>query len=298
MREDAERNTPPQRAARSAEDRVLRAITDDDNFRVVVAVTTNTVRGAVAAQEPSGTAAGHFADLITGTVLVRETMSPAYRVQTILKGAGGRGTLIADAHPDGMTRGIVRLGARADIDLSAGSTLQVMRNVASGKIFRSLVEPPANGTVADALMAYLQNSEQVVSVIAAGTSATARGVEYAGGYVVQLLPGAKRGPLMVMTERLAAMPSVGELLVVAGGDALGLLKELLFGMPYAQLDETTVHHGCSCGEEAVLATLATLPRADIADLSRGDEPLELSCDYCRVAYRVPPAQLRGLLTSS
>ncbi len=293
---------PPNTAARAAPsaegDRVLRAITDDDNFRVIVAVTTRTVKGALEAQEPSGNAARHFCDLVTGAVLIRETMSPAYRVQAILKGAGGAGMLVADAHPNGLTRGLVQLGKGGDLELGHGSTLQVMRSGPSGKTFRSVVEPPTNGAVAEALMAYLQHSEQVVSVIAMGTHVTDRGVEHAGGYVVQLVPGASRGPLMIMTERLAAMPSIGELLADRRGDALALLDELLYGMPYAQLDDTSVRYGCTCDEHAVLATLATLPRSDIAELASAEEPLELSCDYCREAYRVPPAQLRGLLATS
>ena len=53
-------------------DSVVRAITEDGAFRVIAARTTETVRGAVAAQRAEGTAARHFGELITGAVLFRD----------------------------------------------------------------------------------------------------------------------------------------------------------------------------------------------------------------------------------
>ncbi len=278
-------------------DRVVRAITDDDTFRVMVAVTSDTVRAAVAAQRATGRTASCFADLLTGAVLIRETMAPQYRVQAILKGAGGRGNLIADAHPDGLTRGLVQLQGAAEVAIGPGSSLQMMRSSAD-KLHRSVIQPPEDGGVAEALMLYLQTSEQIISVIAAGTTARGDQVEHAGGYVVQLLPGAARGTLMVMTERLAAMAPIGELLRAGGGDPRALLGELLYQMPYAELDDSRVRHGCLCNERAVLASIATLPRSEIVELMRGDEVLEITCDYCSSGFKIPSVQLQGLLSPS
>src|SRR5690606_15084012 len=107
------------------------------------------------------------------------------------------------------------------IAIGPGSSLQMMRSTARGKLFRSLVESPSD-SVADALMVYLKTSEQIVSVIATGVAQREGGIEHAGGYVVQLLPGASRGPLMVMIERLEAMPAIGDLLGQVKGDAHAL----------------------------------------------------------------------------
>ena len=185
-------------------DHVLRAITDDDNFRVITADTTETVRQALAAQSAEGATARHFADLLTGTVLIRETMSPGHRVQGVLKGTGGRGSLVADAHPDGITRGLVQLPkGTEDFEIGEGSVLQMMRSTARG-IHRSMVQPRPGATVPEALMTYMQVSEQIVSVIETGAHWEEGAITHAGGFVVQLLPGASRGPLQAMIERLEA----------------------------------------------------------------------------------------------
>jgi len=275
-------------------DRVVRAITDDDNFRVITATTSGVVRQAMAAQQLTGVTARHFADLLTGTVLVRETMSPSYRVQGLLKGAGGRGTLVADAHPDGSTRGLAQLPSGVGaVTIGEGSLLQMMRLLASGKPFKGLVRPPPGADVSAALMTYLQESEQIVSVIATGWDG-----QLAGGYVVQLLPDAQRGPLETMTCRLEALAPIEQLLQQVGGSSRRLLDVLLDGIPYAQLDESPLRYECKCDLEAVVATLATLSGPDLAELLQEQEVIELSCDYCKATYRVGRAQLQGLLQSS
>jgi molecular chaperone Hsp33 len=283
-------------------DHVLRAMTEDDNFRVITADTTQTVTGVLAAQrtthELSAPTAEHFADLLTGTVLIRETMSPTHRVQGVLKGSGGQGSLVADTHPDGLTRGLVQLPTGSDFAIGPGSTLQVMRSMARG-IHRSVVEPQPGGTVSQALMTYMQESEQIVTVIATASCWTDDGaLKKAGGFVVQLLPGAARGPLMIMTERLEGLPRFDRLLLDLDGSPDALLRELLFGMPFTQLDDRAVSFGCKCSREAVVASLASLRRDELAEMVRDESGLELSCDYCNTVYRITRPQLQGLLDSS
>jgi molecular chaperone Hsp33 len=285
-------------------DCVLRALTDDDTFRVIVAVTASMVEDAT---RMHGDAFGsgavgqasrlHYANLLTGAVLIRETMAPGYRMQAVLRGAAG-GRLVADAHASGMTRGLVELKEPQSFELSHGCSLEVMRSIANGRGYRSIVQPSGSGGVPDALMVYLQESEQIVSVISAGATWSKGAVSYAGGYVVQLLPGAARGPLMVMAERLSAMSSAAELVEKCGGDAKAVLDEVLYSIPYSMLEERPVFYGCHCSRESVLASLGTLPKSDLVDLSDKGEVLEIDCDYCSAAYKVAPAQLRGLLQSS
>ncbi|HEY3236441.1 MAG TPA: Hsp33 family molecular chaperone HslO, partial [Polyangiaceae bacterium] len=151
-------------------DSVLRAITDDGAFRVITARTTETVRAAVSAQQASGRTARHFGDLITAAILFRETMAPQLRVQGIIRGARGRGSLVADSHPSGKTRGLIQLPKDAsEIDVGPGAVLQLMRTLPSGRISQGIVQVPESGSISEALMVYMQVSEQVVSMLALAT---------------------------------------------------------------------------------------------------------------------------------
>jgi molecular chaperone Hsp33 len=291
-------------------DSVVRAITEDGAFRVIVARTTDTVRGVVAAQAAHGQTARHFGELVTGAVLLREAMAPRLRVQAILK-SKVRGSLVADAHPDGTSRGLVNFGAGGrdaaaftegrlgpEISLRGGALLQVMRTLPNGSLHQGVVEVPESGGISGALMAYMQDSEQIVSTIAVSAIVEGGEVVGAGGWLVQLLPEVERGPLMVMTERLTDFQGLDQVLRESSGDPDILLAELLYGMPYARLEESRLGFACRCSQVRVVASLATLPRADIHDLVRDNEVLEIRCDYCGKEYEVAPAQLRSLLTPS
>jgi len=286
----------------SAKDKVLRAMTNDGAFRVIAALTTETVQGAVASQDARGLVAERFGELVTGSILIREAMSPTLRVQGILKGASGKGSMVADAHPDGTNRGLVGFaGATGDDMASPGALLKMMRTLPNGAIHQGIVEvsfEDAKGGISGALMAYLQHSEQIVSTLAVATVMEGDRVARAGGYIVELLPEVERGPLMIMTQRLEDFPALPELLRNAETSAHGLVEELLYGMPFTLLAESNLSYACACSELRVLSSLSTLPRADIEDLLRDNKVLEIQCDYCRKDYAIQPAQLRALLMSS
>lgn len=280
-------------------DSVLRAITDDGAFRVITAATTQTVRGALRAQDAQGVTARTFADLITGSILFRETMAPDLRVQGVLKGARGSGSLVADSHPSGKTRGLVQVKPPAsEVVLGSGALIQIMRTLPGGRINQGIVEVPSEGGVSQAFMAYMQTSEQVVSMLALGTVMNGDEVVTAGGYMVQLLPEVGRGPLMVMTERLHDYQSIEAQLQDAAFSPDWLLEQLLHGMPFTRLQENSVQYACWCDELRVMSALATLSRPDIEHLLSTDDVLEISCEYCRREYRIAPARLRGLLDQS
>ncbi len=279
-------------------DHVVRAITEDGAFRVITVKTTNTARGVIAAQRAQGSRARLLAEMLTGAVLVRETMAPDLRVQGILQGNDPKTRIVADSFPDGTTRGLVQLREGAEVALGERSVLQMMRTLHTGQIQQGVVQASEDGGISGALMAYMQNSEQVVSFIAVGAIMQGDEVTSAGGYIVQLLPEVGEGPLMVMTERLKDFPSIRELLTTGEASPERLLQEVLYGMPYDEVGRGSLRFECRCSEERLLATLLSLPRADVRDLVTSlttGEALEIDCDYCTRHYRIAPERLKGVM---
>lgn len=276
-------------------DHVLRALTDDGAFRVITARTTDTVAAAIQRQRASGATARHFGDLLTCAILFRETMAPDLRVQAIVKGVGATGSLVADAHPSGSTRGLVQLPEGVgEIVIGAGALLRMLRTLPGGRIQQGVVEVRAGGAVSDALMAYMQSSEQVDTMLAVATAMDGERVVAAGGYLVQLLPEVGRGPLMVMAERLEEFRDVTAHVRAAAFSPERLLGELLHAMSFTEVGRGDLSFDCWCDEARVLGALATLGRADLEHLLESGEALSISCDYCRREYGVPVATLRGL----
>lgn len=280
-------------------DSTVRAMTDDHAFRVIVARSTDTVRGICQAQGASGPTAKSLADLLTATVLFRETMSPGLRVQGILKGTGDAGTLVADSAPEGATRGLLqRKKEGRDILATDGALLQMMRTLQNGSINQGVVQVPTEGGITTAMMAYMRDSEQVDTMLAVGSTLDENGnIAEAGGYMVQLLPEVGRGPLAVMAQRLEDFRSIDHLLKPEF-DPNWLRDELLYGMPFTKLDQTPVAFQCWCSENRLLGALATLQRSEIQEMIDDGKPLQINCDYCRKDFSIQPASLRGLLSES
>lgn len=274
---------------------MVRAITDDGSFRVVALRTTDTVRGVVAAQRVTGDVARWLGELVTGAILVRETMAPDLRVQCILQSAKGRDALIADSHPDGGARGLVQRTPGGSLVLGHGSVLQVMRTLPRGGAHKGVVQVEGDGGVSASLMAYLLESEQVSSAIAVGTVMDGDTVVAAGGYLVQLLPELKEAQLAVMTARLEDFPPVDALLRDADTTPQKLLEELLYLMPYAIVGEGATRFQCRCDSAKLRETLRTLPAKDIQEMIDEGKDLEIECDYCHTEYRFPVGELRALL---
>ena len=282
-------------------DTVLRAITDDGAFRVIACDTTATVRGAIAAQKPKTPELTRtFADLLTGAVLVRDSMSPDNRLQAILQGDNPRTRMIADTHPDGSTRGLIQMPDDVKaISFANNGLLQIARTLHNGALHQGVVQVPAGASdVSPAFMAYMQDSEQTVTMIAVGCHLSNGEVVAAGGYMVQLLPELAEGPLMVMTERLKDFQDIVPLLARGRATPSELLAETLYGMPYATVGDREVFFGCRCSPERLAQSLASLPRADIESLMDEGKPLEIECDYCRKHYEFTTQQLHSLIDAN
>jgi len=279
-------------------DSVFRAMTDDGAFRVITARTTHTVRGVLEAQAATGKTARCFADLLTGVVLLRLTMAPQLRVQGILRDRSAGGAIVADSHPTGCTRGLVSQPSGSEpVSLGPGSILRLMRTLHDGRLQQGIVEVPEGG-ISEALMTYMQVSEQVITMVSVGTIFDNGHVVSAGGYLVQLLPEAMRGPLFVMTERLEEFTSIDDRLRNPDFSPVSLMGELLHRMPFTPLGTTDVRCECWCSQVSVMAALGMLPRAEVQSMINDGQTLEIRCDYCNREYRVAPAELRGLVETN
>jgi molecular chaperone Hsp33 len=280
-------------------DGAVRAMTDDGAFRVVTVRTTDTVQRMLELQKHTGSNAQKLGEIVTGAVLVRETMAPDYRLQMLLRSADSRYRLVADSHPDGGSRGLITGANAASHDVSfVGATLEVVRTLYNGELHRGVVEVPDDGAISQALMTYLQSSEQVASMLAVSCVLDGQRVVAAGGYLVQLLPEVGRGPLAIMAERLSDFRDISELLAKTDAAPSPLLDEILYGMPFTRLSEHPLSWKCRCSTVRVMSSLATLSKTDLVELIEDGKPIELSCDFCGQAYNIGPSQLAGLMDQS
>ena len=117
----------------------------------------------------------------------------------------------------------------------------------------------------------------------------------AGGFILQLLPEVGEGPLAVLTERMRDFEKMEPLLASGAAEPEALVREILYGMPYAEVGRDPLRFGCNCSQARVAASIASLPKSEIQAMVDDKRLLEIGCDYCGRQYQMAPEQLRGLL---
>jgi len=265
-------------------------MTMDGAFRVIACVTTATARGALAAQGASGDLAIRLAELITAGVIVRETTQPGRRVQMLWRDRRGA-ALVADSLPDGTNRGMVNPGEPSSVAATGDHILQVAYTMPNGAMHQGVVAIPEGDDMSTALMRYMHQSEQTVSMVALAAVPGPDGVTVAGGYLVQLLPEATREVIDAVTAHLGNLPAIADML--DGATAYDLIEAVLLGFEHAELASSELIFGCTCSEARVMLGILSLPPAEVQSMIEGD-PLEVRCDACGTKYTIEPDELREL----
>lgn len=271
-------------------DFALRTISDDGTFRVLIAKTTETARGVLAVQQPGPDQRELLTELVSAGLLLRLTMSPDYRLQAIIQ-RQGRGSILVDAHPDGTTRGLLQKSADEPIEFGQNTNFAVHRALFGGDLHQGVVETSQGQLLSDVVTGYLDRSEQIASAVGLASQFEDQELVGAGGYIIQLLPGADEATLALMTARLEGMPSASELFAQNAYEPSAVAEELYGPIGFRQIGTDDFHWGCTCSPERIIQTLSTLPEADLTELFADDDHLEVGCDYCRSTHEISAESL-------
>lgn len=264
-------------------------MTLDGGFRLVATALGDTVSGAAEAQCVGAPLSVRLAELMTGAVLLRETTSPSRRVQISLRDSAG-GSLIADSLPDGTTRGLVNPGAENPDRLRGDTIMRVTHTLMQGRIHHGVVSVPEGSAISEALMTYLQESEQILTNMVVAATAEG-GALTAAGYVVQLLPELERTPLAAMTERLDELEPLADVVSRGAVTAGALVDRILYGFEHSILADSPIRFGCNCSRDRIINGIATLAPDEISAMIAAAEPLAVRCDACGQSYEIQPAEL-------
>ena len=218
-----------------------------------------------------------------------------------IKGGGPAGRLLAVSDGTGNVKGyvehpVVELPPRADGHLDVGTavgkdgTLDVIRDLGMREPYIGQV-PLTSGEIAEDVTTYFAISEQIPTVCALGVLVDKDlSVRCAGGFVVQLLPGATDAEITQLEQNIAAMPSVTELLR-EGKTPEDMMNLALAGFNPNVLDEREVQYECDCSAERTEEMLLSLGRKELEKLRDEDPDCEVVCHFCHTKYHFDLNQL-------
>ena len=223
-----------------------------------------------------------------------------------IKGDGPMGGLTAVSDIEGNVRGYVQepaviLPAREDGHLDVGGavgrhgTLTVIKDLDLREPYVGMV-PLTSGEIAEDVTAYFAISEQIPTACALGVLVdTDQTVLRAGGYLIQLLPGASDAVIDAVERGVRELGPVTQALMEEGMDAEGLLRRALGGFELEVLDRHPVAYKCYCSRERVSQALVSMGRDELRSLIEEQGQAELTCQFCDAVYTFDRRELEELL---
>ena len=257
---------------------------------------TELVRRAEQLHTTSATCSAALGHLLTDASLMGSMLKDdGDKVTLRVQGGGPAGVLIACTDGTGNVKGcidnpLVELPPKADGHLDVGGAvgrsgvLTVIRDNRLQKEPTVGQVPLVSGEIAEDLTRYYATSEQIPTVCALGVLVDKDlSILCAGGYLLQLLPGATDAEIDTLEKNIAAMPSVTEMLR-AGKTPKDMMELAMAGFAPQVLDERTVGYQCDCSEERTKGMLLSLGRKELEKLRDEDPDCEVVCHFCHTKY--------------
>ena len=283
--------------------KIVRATGADGFVKIAVITARDIVERAREIHGLSPTATAALGRTLCGASLMGNMLKEKDATLTVrIHGGGPVGSIVAVSDSEGNVRGYAEspgadLPLRADGKLDVGGlvgtngTLTVSRDLGLREPYigsTALV----TGEIADDLTAYLAESEQVGAACGLGVLVdTDRSVRAAGGFIVELLPGAPEELIARLEENITMMD---QLTTILDEDGEGeVISQVMRGLEPRALTEERVEYRCYCSRSRVADALASLGADTLAELA-ADGSAEVGCQFCGANYIFTQQELESL----
>ncbi len=190
----------------------------------------------------------------------------------------------------------IREDGKLDVGGGCGprGTLTVIKDLNLKEPYVGSVEL-LGGEIAEDLASYFVESEQIPTACGLGVLVDRdRSVLRAGGYLIQLLPGAPEGIIDRLEKGIMAAGPVTNLLM-ENDDPESLLRRVMADFELEILETVPVEYRCYCSRERMTAALVSLGRKQLTELAEDPNGIELTCQFCDSRQRFTPEEIRELL---
>ena len=287
-------------------DTLIRAMTRDGFVKITAVSTTGITRRAREIHHTTAVATAALGRVLAAASMIGNMQkSEDGSITLIIKGGGPLGTLLATADPDGNPRGYVenpqidlieKYPGKLDVAAAVGGegTLTLVRDLHMKDPYVGTVAL-LGGEIAEDVAAYYVESEQVPTVCALGVLLNRdQTVEVAGGYLLQLLPGAPEDTIDRLEKAVAEAGNVTGLMQQGLGPR-EIIEKVLRDMEVEFLEEREITYKCYCSRSRVESTLISLGEKELQEIIDGGKPISVDCQFCDTIYTFTPEELQGLL---
>lgn len=278
-----------------------------DGFVKVVAIrSTEIVRSGARIQRTTPNATAAFGRALTAASMMGNMQKVENGSMTLqIRGGGPIGTITCVSDPTGNVRGCVTEGAvplvekhpgKLDVGATVGTdgTLTVIRDLQMKEPYIGSI-PLVTGEIGDDVTAYFAQSEQIPTACALGVLVDRDcSVKVAGGYLLQLLPGAPEETIDILEAGIRRAGAVTTMLE-AGMTPEDILGQVCGELGVVFMETTEVSYKCYCSRHRVEAALISLGREELTDIQSEGKEFPVECQFCDTVYTFTPEDVAELL---
>ena len=285
-------------------DKIIRATAGDGYIKMAVITARDLTERAREIHGCTPTACAALGRTLCAASLVGQAMKEENAALTIrIDGGGPLGGIVAVSDCEGNVRGYVGdasvdLPLRQDGKLNVGGAvgrsgmLTVSRDIGLREPYIGSVEL-ISGEIAEDMTAYLTESEQVPSACALGVLiGTDLSVRAAGGFIVQLMPGADEEIISRLEDNIFMMDQLTTILDEDGTDEV--FRQVLKGFAYHTVGEYPVEYRCFCSRERAVEALRCIGNAELDEMINDGKDISVGCQFCDKSYSFTAEELKAL----
>ncbi len=286
-------------------DELIRATAADGMIKMAVITAKNTIQRAREIHNCTPTVSAALGRTLCAASLLGNAMKEENASLTIrVAGDGPIHGIVAVSDSAGNVRGYVGDPA-IDLPLRSDGKLDVGRAVGKNGNFTvsrdiGLKEPYigsvelVSGEIAEDLTAYLLESDQVPSACALGVLVdTDTSIRAAGGFLVQLMPGAEESLISLLEENIFLMDQLTTILDEDGTDAI--FRQVLKGIEYHIVSREEIGYRCFCSKERARDALACIDPEELRQIVDDGEDISVGCQFCDAKYSFTTEELSDIL---
>ena len=290
------------------EDRIVRAISSDGMVQAAAIYSRNLTERARQIHKTLPVATAALGRALAGASMMGNALKGQGASLTLqIKGGGPLGTVLAVSDSEGNVRGYVtnpqvELPLRADGKLDVGGavghegTLTVIKDLHMKEPYVGTIDL-LGGEVAEDIAGYFVESEQIPTACGLGVLVDRdQSVKSAGGYLIQLMPGATEDTIVKVEGGIMAAGPVSALLE-QDPDPEHRLRAVMSDFDLKILETQPVSYKCYCSRERVERALISLGRKELEEMLREQGGCQLSCQFCDTVYDFSKEDLERLLAS-
>lgn len=285
-------------------DYIVRMTAAQGTVRAFGAMTTEMVGQAAEIHGLSPIATAALGRTLTAAGMMSKMLKGENDKLTIqLKGDGPLGGIVVVSDSKANVRGYVHnpnvylpLNERGKLDIRTAmgyGYINVIRDMGLKEPYIGLSQL-VSGEIADDLTYYFATSEQVPSTVALGVLIDATGVIGAGGFIVQMMPGAEEETVATLEKRLIGFPSVSKL-ISEGTTPEQILNMLLEGMEPKIVETVPCSFKCNCTRERMERNLISIGKKDLLEILEDGKGAELQCHFCNTKYNFSHKDIENIV---